>query len=75
MPIELSSRGYGKCPGCERWCKLVDENIEGIYKEFTCENCNRHFMVALDDENYQRLLDGKKLKPVPTEWWLYKNRL
>lgn len=72
MPIELSKHGLAKCPSCGKWNRLEPEHIEGVWKEFSC--CNRNFMVALDDENFQRLIEGKQLEPVPSNWFVYKNR-
>lgn len=67
MDILVNEKKQGQCPSCGAWNELtLDKN--GLIHEFSC--CRRNFMVAIDEENLNKLAKGKKVKKPDVDWYI-----
>lgn len=69
MKLLVNSLKQGQCPSCGQWCDLLLDE-KSPYHIFSC--CDRYFRVALNEKDLEKISKGKKVKPPPVDWWVYK---
>jgi len=71
MKVLVNHKKQAQCPSCEKWNDLQLDHVDGIYHEFTC--CNRNFIVPLDEENLEKIAQGRRDIELPKPGWEFKD--